>query len=429
MAVSATWRRPDPLAMVAGARTPFAKAFSDLASVHAAALGQTAVAGALEKAGLKPADVDEVVFGNVAGPADASNVTRVIALNSGIPQSRPAHTVNRNCGSGMEAIVTAWQIIQSGRANVILAGGTESMSQVPLLWDERMKDWLLASHRARGLEKLALLARLRLGFLRPIPGLELGLTDPTCGLNMGETAEILAKDFAISREEQDAFALRSHQRTTAAWARCFFKGEVAPVKKVEKDVGPREQQSLAALAKLKPIFDRRAGTVTAGNSCSITDGAAALLVMSAEQAHARGLKPLGYVRAATVVGCEPKRMGLGPVHAIHQLLATTGMSLADFDLFEINEAFAAQVLACQRAMASSEFCQRELGRTAAIGELDPERLNVNGGAIALGHPVGATGARLVLTLLIEMRRRDLDLGIAALCVGGGQGAAILLERK
>jgi acetyl-CoA C-acetyltransferase/acetyl-CoA acyltransferase len=435
MAEGTTWSPAEPLALVAGARTPFAKAFTALTKVHAATLGQTALIGALEKCGLKPDAVDEVIFGNVAGPADSSNVSRVIALNAGVPQDRPAHTVNRNCGSGLEALFTAWQIIQCGRAKVVVAGGTESMSQVPLLWDERVKDWLLAFHKASAMQRLALLTKLRPAFLRPIPGLELGLTDPTCGLNMGQTAEILARDFHISRDEQDAFALQSHQRATAAWGRCFFKAEVAPVtapganEPLAKDVGPREQQTLAALAKLKPIFDRREGTVTAGNSCSITDGAAALVVMSAQDASARGLKPLGYLRAATVVGCEPRRMGLGPVHAIHRLLSTTGRALADFDLIEINEAFAAQVLGCQRAMSSAEFCSRELGRSTALGEIDPARLNVNGGAIALGHPVGASGARLVLTLLRSLKERQERRGIAALCIGGGQGMAAWVETE
>jgi acetyl-CoA C-acetyltransferase/acetyl-CoA acyltransferase len=308
------------------------------------------------------------------------------------------------------------------------------MSQVPLLWDPRMKDFLLALNRAKGFQKVAMLSRFRPGFLRPIAGLELGLTDPTCGLNMGQTAEILVKDFNITRDEQDAFALRSHQRASAAWTRCFFKGEVTPVntgrgEPLAKDVGPRENQSLAALAKLPPFFDKKNGTVTAGNSCPITDGAVALVVMPAQQALAEGLKPLGFVRATSVAGCEPQRMGLGPVYATHKLLQATGLALSDFDLVEINEAFAAQVLACVRAMGSAEFCAREFGRSAAMGNLDMERLNVNGGAIALGHPVGASGARIVLTLLRALKEKQLRRGLATLCVGGGQGMAMWVETE
>jgi acetyl-CoA C-acetyltransferase/acetyl-CoA acyltransferase len=424
------------LAIITGARTPFAKAFGVLADRPADELGRIAVEGVLHESRLAPADVDEVVFGNVAGPPEASNVSRVIALRAGIPWDRPAQTVNRNCASGMEALFTAWQTIGEGRASVMVAGGTESMSNVPFLWDARMQKWLLKFFRAKGWKKGSLLSGLRPSFFRPVPALEVGLTDPICGLNMGQTAEVLAREFAISRAEQDAFALRSHQRATAAWQRCFFKGEVVPVPSlkgkdnaVDKDVGPRENQSLAALEKLPPMFDRRGGSVTAGNSCQITDGAAAIVVMPATQARSAGLKPLGYVRDYAIAGCDPGRMGLGPVFAMHKLFKKTGRSLRDFDLFEINEAFAVQVLACLKALASPEFTKQALGESQPLGELDPERLNVNGGAIALGHPVGASGMRLVITLLRALRERGERRGLASLCVGGGQGAAVWLETE
>ena len=431
-----TQPHPEPLAIIAGVRTPFAKAFGALENRPADELGRVAAEGVLQRSGLAPTDIDEVVFGNVAGPPEASNVSRVIALEAGIPWDRPAHTVNRNCASGMESLFSAWQIIREGRARVILAGGTESMSNVPLLWDTRMRDWLLKLSRAGGWKKGALLTKLRPGFFKPIPGLELGLTDPTCGLNMGQTAEVLAKEFAISRAQQDAFALRSHQRATAAWQRCFFKDEVVPIVAhdgrtdgVEQDVGPRANQSLEALAKLRPLFDRQRGSVTAGNSCPLTDGAAASIVMSAEHARSRNLKPLGYIRDYAIAGCDPSRMGLGPVFAIHKLLRKTGLSLADFELVEINEAFAAQVLACQNALSSSEFAKHSLGESQAIGVIDPERLNINGGAIALGHPVGSSGTRLVITLLRALREQGRRRGLASLCVGGGQGVAVWLETE
>jgi acetyl-CoA C-acetyltransferase/acetyl-CoA acyltransferase len=268
--------------------------------------------------------------------------------------------------------------------------------------------------------------------LKPVIALEKGLTDPTCGLNMGETAEVLAKEFGIGRDEQDRFALTSHQRAVAAWKRGFFADEVVPVpaeltggQAVDRDTGPRPNQSLEALAKLKPIFDKANGTVTAGNSCPITDGAAAMVVTLADRA--AGRQPLGYIRDYAVAGCDPRRMGLAPVFATHKLLRKTGLRLADFELVEINEAFAAQVLACRKALASDEFARRELGAEKAVGELDSERLNVNGGAIALGHPVGSSGARLIITLLRGLRDRGLRRGLATLCAEGGQGAAVWVE--
>jgi len=252
---------------------------------------------------------------------------------------------------------------------------------------------------------------------------------------MGKTAEVLVQEFGISRREQDEFALQSHQKAVAAMKSGRFDEEIVPVyagrkfDPVTQDNGPRENQTMEALAKLKPIFDRKDGSVTVGNSCQVTDGAAALLVADADWANAHGATPLGYVRAYAYAGLDPSRMGLGPVFAIDQLLKQTGLEIGDIPLFEINEAFAGQVLACLKAMASDDYCQKHLGRSKAIGEIDPQTLNVNGGAIALGHPVGATGARLVLTLLLEMQRRNFERGVAALCVGGGQGAAILLERS
>ena len=426
-------KHPESLAVIAGMRTPFAKAFGPLSNVSADELGRVALTAALERAGVKPDQVEEVVFGNVASPPDTANISRVVALRSGIPQDRVAHTVHRNCASGMEAIVSAWQIINEGRAEIVAAGGTESMSNVPLLWDTRVKDLLLEYSKQKStLGKLRVLSRFRPSMLKPIPALQLGLTDPTCGLNMGQTAELLVRDFQISREEQDRYALLSHQRASATWERCFYKGETAPVtlpdgKVLEKDSGPRPNQTLEALGKLKPLFDRAAGTVTAGNSCPITDGACALVLMPESRARALGLTPLGFVRDYSVAGCEPQRMGLGPVYATHRLLQRRGMSLDEFDLVEINEAFAAQVLACQRAFASDQFAQEHFGRTKAIGELPLEKLNVNGGAIALGHPVGTTGARLVLTLLRSLKERKLRRGLATLCIGGGQGMAMWVE--
>jgi acetyl-CoA C-acetyltransferase/acetyl-CoA acyltransferase len=422
------------IAIVEGVRTPFAKAYTALADVPADELGRQAAQAVLARAGVAPAAIDQTIFGNVVMPAEAANIARVIALKAGIPQDRIAHTVQRNCASGMEAITSAAQLIQLGEAQRILAGGTESMSRIPLLYNREATAIYGRLAKAKGWwPRLKTLLRFRPRHFKPVPGVLLGLTDPVCGLIMGETAEVLAEEFGLTREEQDAYALASHQRAVAAQKHGMFKDEIVPVetadgRTVEQDIGPRADQTMEALAKLKPYFKRN-GTVTVGNSCPLTDGAAAVLVMPGELARAEGRQPLGYLRAFAYAGCDPKRMGLGPVYATAKLLKKTGLALKDIELIELNEAFAAVVLANERAFASDAFAREHLGRDSALGVLDRDRLNVNGGAIALGHPVGATGTRLVITLLRELQRRNLHRGLATLCVGGGQGAALLLERR
>jgi acetyl-CoA C-acetyltransferase/acetyl-CoA acyltransferase len=420
------------IAIVEGVRTPFAKAFTALANVPAQDLGVRVTQALLERSSVKPDEIDQVIFGNVGVPADAANVARVISLEAGIPIDRIAHTVHRNCASGMESITTAAQIVLLDGAQRVVAGGTESMSQIPLLYNADATAQFMRLARARGWwQRVRTLLGFRLRHFEPVPAVKLGLTDPVSGLIMGETAEVLADDYGITRQEQDEFALESHRRAVDAQKRGIFTAEIVSMKTkngalVTQDVGPRADQSLAALAKLKPYF-RKNGTVTVGNSCSITDGAAAVLVMAGEKARAEGRQPLGYLRAFNYAGCDPRRMGLGPIFATSKLLERTGMKLQDIDLIEMNEAFAAQVIANERAFASKEFAQQQLSRGEAWGTLDRARLNVSGGAIALGHPVGATGTRLVITLLHELKRRGLKRGLATLCVGGGQGAALLLE--
>ncbi len=419
------------IAIVEGARTPFVKAFGPLASVPAQELGVAASRAALRKAGLQPAQVDQVIFGNVVLPAEATNIARVIGLLAGIPEDRIAHTVQRNCASGMESITTAAQLIALGEAKRILAGGTESMSRIPLLYNPEATALFLRLGRAKSWwQRLSTLLQFRPRHFQPIAGVKLGLTDAVSGLVMGETAEILAEEYQVSRPEQDAFALQSHQRAAAAQKRGALSEEISPLvaggTEIKQDIGPRGDQSREALARLKPYF-KEGGSVTVGNSCPLTDGAAAVVVMPGELARAEGRGPLGYLRAFRYAGCDPRRMGLGPVFATSKLFEQTGFSLKDIELIEMNEAFAAQVLANLKAFGSRQFAQEQLGRQEPLGEIDPERLNVNGGAIALGHPVGATGTRLVITLLEEMRRRGLHRGLATLCVGGGQGAALLLE--
>ena len=418
------------LVIVDGVRTPFCKMGGSLARLGADELGRVAVNALLTRTGFDPALVDEVIFGCVAQPADAANVARVIALRAGIPERVPAVTVHRNCASGCESLTQAFEKMSAGRGSIFVVGGTESMSQVPLLFSQKAAVKFSRLSRARSFgQKLSALAAFRPSDFKPRIGLQLGLTDPVCGLNMGETAELLAREHGITREQQDAFALVSHQRAIAA--REKLAGEICPVftgpAPVTGDNGPRENQTLEALAKLKPFFDRKNGTVTAGNSSQITDGAVALLVMSETKAAALGLAPLGVLTGYAVAGCDPARMGLGPVFAMARAEEQTGLALADADLIEINEAFAAQTLAVLQCASSEKFARKFLNREKPLGEIPSEKLNVNGGAIALGHPVGATGARLILSSLLELRRRKARRALVTLCVGGGQGVALWLE--
>jgi len=423
--------------IVAGARTPFVKAGTDLAAVSAVDIGRIAMREAIERAEIDPEWIDEVVVGNIAGPADAANIARVISLGAKVPARVPAFTVNRNCASGLEAIVEAAYRIRSGDADLVVAGAVESMSQIPFFFRQDAQAIWTRLGRAKGLlAKLGAAAQFRPKHFQPRIGLMLGLTDPVSGLNMGQTAEVLAREYDLSREAQDQFALRSHQLAEAAWEAGRFHDEVISVpippkykKSSAQDNGIRPGQSMEALAKLRPVFDRRYGTVTAGNSSQITDGGAALVLASARRARELGLAEMGRLRSWAFAGCDPARMGLGPVLATPIALRRAGdIPLQRLDLVEINEAFAAQVLACMQAFESRNFFEKNVG-SAPLGAIDPDRLNVNGGAIALGHPVGATGGRLVLTLLHEMARRDASLGLATLCVGGGQGGALVLERS
>ncbi len=418
--------------VVDGLRTPYARAGTELKDVPAEELGRIVITELLARTELDPAGLDQVIFGNIAQPPDAVNVARVAALKAGVPANVPAFTVNRLCGSGLQSIVDACYRIASGDAEAIIAGGVESMSQIPLLYSHESQEVFTDVFTARDLGgRIAAASQFRPRHFKPEIGLQMGLTDAVCGLNMGETAEILAKEHGITREAQDAFALRSHQRVTMA--RGKLAEEIVPVpippeyaSMATQDNGVRENQSMEALAKLKPYFDRRFGTVTAGNSSQITDGGAATLVMSASAAKARGYRPMGKIRSFAFCSLEPERMGLGPAVATPLALKKAGLSWQDIGLVEINEAFAAQVLACAKVFPSAAWHAKH-GTGGPIGELDWERTNVNGGAIALGHPVGSSANRLVTTLLREMRRRGTQFGLATMCIGGGQGGAAVVE--
>jgi acetyl-CoA acetyltransferase family protein len=328
-----------------------------------------------------------------------------------------------------------WKI-QNGEAEIIFAGGVESMSNIPLFFGKKMTALFGNLMKAKTLsQKLSVLTSFRLHFLTPVIGLVQGLTDPISGLIMGCTAENIAKDFKITREEQDQFSLRSHQKAEAAMTNGNFKEEIIPVFNndeknslmIEEDEGVRKGQTLEALAKMKPYFEKVTGTVTVANSSQVTDGAAFALLMSESKAKELGLEVLGYIRNFAYAGMDPSRMGLGPVFASKKLFDKTGLTLQDMELIEINEAFAAQVIGCTRAFASDEFCEKHFGMKQAMGEINPEILNANGGGIALGHPVGMSGARIIIHLLRELKRRGKNRGLATLCIGGGQGGAVILE--
>lgn len=422
--------------VVDGLRSPFAKAGTTLKDMKAVQLGVHVLRDLLYKMNLDPKLIDEVAIGNTGNPEDAANISRIIALESGIPKHVPAYTVHRNCASAMEAVSQGFLKIKAGVADVMVVGGTESMSNMPLIYSKQMTELFaqLMTAKTAG-QKLGALSKFRPSFLKPIIAIQEGLTDAVCGLNMGQTAELLARESGITREDQDRFALKSHEKAVAATESGRFKKEISPLPLPPKytdflseDVGPRKGQSLEALAKLKPYFDRKNGTVTVGNACPITDGSCMLVLMNADKAKALGYKPLGRIRSYAFAGLEPERMGLGPAYSSPKALDAASLSMKDIGLVELNEAFAAQVIANQKMFASKKFAQEKLGRSEAVGEIRDEILNVNGGAIALGHPVGTTGARLVLTLLKEMQERDVQFGLATLCIGGGQGGSVVVEK-
>ena len=417
--------------LVDGVRTPYCRANTDLRDVSAADLGRAALVELFARTGFDPVRLDEVIFGNIATPADSANIARVIALRSGVPRSVPAFTVGRNCGSGAESIADAFLRIQ-GFNDAVAAGGVESMPQIPLLFSGESEAEVLRplrrEERGRPARRAPSLSPVRFpADRRPRVRPDRSRLRSQHGTNGRDPCE------GIPHHARGAgrLALRSHQR--AAAARAKLAEEIVPVplppdygRLAVQDNGIRENQTMGALAKLKPYFDRKFGTVTAGNSSQITDGGAATLVMSEEAARGLGLKPLGRILSFGFAGTDPARMGLGPVVATPLALKRAGVAWKDVGLLEINEAFAAQVLACAKAWSSADWAKKN-GLDGPIGELDFDRTNVNGGAIALGHPVGSSGTRLVLTLLKEMRRRNVPLGVATMCIGGGQGGAVVVE--
>ncbi len=419
------------IAIIDGLRSPIAKANGKLNDVSADNLSAIITKELVLRNNIDYKEFDEVIMGNVAQPANASNLARVMAIRAGFPQSTPAYTVHRNCASGMQSISSAIEKIHSNQGDLYLVGGVESMSNIPLLHSDEFRNFITKFTYSKSLtEKFRVLSTFRLRFLKPTIGLISGLTDPISGKIMGITAENLANEFKISRKEQDIYAVNSHLKAQKAIESGVFKDEIHPIMtknaSLSSDDGVRFNQTSEALSKLNPIFERVGGTVTAGNSSQVSDGACSLIVCSESKARELNLEPIGYISDYAYAGLDAHRMGLGPVYATKKLFDKTGTSLKDIDLIEINEAFAAQVIANIKAFASEEFCQKAFN-SSALGQIDESILNVNGGAIALGHPVGMSGARIILTALKELKRRDKNRALATLCIGGGQGAAFLLE--
>ncbi|MDQ7988285.1 MAG: acetyl-CoA C-acetyltransferase [Candidatus Dactylopiibacterium sp.] len=422
-----------PVYVIDGARTPFLKAKNAPGPFAASDLATVAGRALLARQPFAADELDEVILGCASPSPDEVNIGRVAALRMGCGNAVPGWTVMRNCASGMQALDSAIANIQSGRSQLVLAGGVDALSRAPLLFSDSMVRWLSGWYAAKSLgQRLAALRRFRLGYLAPVIGIVKGLTDPVVGLLMGQTAENLAWRFRITRTEMDAFSVRSHQRLAAAVDAGHFDAELAALidekgTPYAADDGLRRDSSLPNLAKLKPFFDKKYGRVTPGNSSQVTDGASWLILASEEAVARHGLSPIGVIRDSQWAGLAPEQMGLGPVHAATPILQRHGLALNDLDAWEINEAFAAQVIGCLRAWQDETYCREQLGLPGALGALDEDRLNVDGGAVALGHPVGASGARIVLHLLHVLRRTGGRRGIASICIGGGQGGAMLVE--
>ncbi|MFO1344794.1 MAG: acetyl-CoA C-acetyltransferase [Rhodocyclaceae bacterium] len=422
-----------PVYVVDGARTPFLKAKGAPGLFAASDLAVQAGRSLLTRQPFAPSDLDEVILGCAAPSPDETNIGRMVALRLGCGLDVPGWTVMRNCASGMQALDSAMANIQSGRSQLVLAGGVDALSRAPLLYSDAMVLWFAQMMAARTTgAKLKMFAKLRPSvLLSPVIGLMKGLTDPVNGLLMGQTAENLAWKFGLTRQQMDAFSVRSHQKVMAGRAAGHY-GEIVPLiddkgNVYPDDDGVRADASMAGMAKLKPFFDKKYGNITAANSSQITDGAAWLILASEDAVKQWNLKPLGRIMDSQWSGLDPAQMGLGPVHAATPILQRQGLGLNDLDAWEINEAFAAQVLACIEAWKSEDYCREQLGLPGALGALDEDKLNVDGGAVALGHPVGASGARIVLHLLQVLRQRKAKRGIASICIGGGLGGAMLVE--
>lgn len=420
--------------IVDGSRTPQLKSRGKVGPFTAGDLAVAAAKPLLLRNNFPLDALDEVILGCMMPGEREANVARVVSLRLGIPQTVPAWTVQRNCASGMQSVVSAYKNIRSGDADLVLAGGTESMSHAPVQLNHTMVNWLSDFMRARSIgQKLATISKLRGKHFKPVIALLYGLTDDTVGLNMGETAEIIANNFAITRQQMDEYAMHSHHRLAAA----FDAGYLDEIEVLydgkgnyyDHDDGVRPDSSVESLAKLRPAFDRKYGKVTAGNSAQITDGASWLLLASEQAVKKYNLPVMASIADTQWAGLDPAVMGMGPVHAMTPIMQRNKLAIDDIDYWEINEAFATQVLGCVQAWQQDEYCQKELNLKKPMGEIPYEKLNIDGGGVSLGHPVGASGARIILHLCKILQRTDAKQGMASLCIGGGQGGAVLLKNE
>jgi acetyl-CoA acyltransferase len=422
------------VAIVGGLRTPFLKSGTDFRDLSALDLASGLVAELLARTGLGGDQIDQLVFGAVVGDVMAPNVAREIVLATGLPRSIDAYSVSRACATSTQAIVNGTTAILTGDADIVIAGGTDSLSKPPLLYNDAVVSALMAANASKDMAgKLKSFSRLRPSHLAPRAP---ALADKSTGLTMGDAAEKMARENGITREAQDEYALESHRKAVEAWEKGVFESEVMPfavgpafATTVQRDNIPRPDSSLEKLAKLKPVFDRRYGTVTAGNSSPLTDGAAAVVLMEEAATEALGIEPLAFIRSWAFAALDPGwQMLMGPAFASPVALDRAGMSLSDIDVVDMHEAFAAQMLSNLQAFGSKAWAAEHLGRSRATGEIDPERLNLYGGSVSLGHPFAATGARQALTMANELARRDAGTALITQCAAGGLGAALIIER-
>ncbi|HSY50159.1 MAG TPA: acetyl-CoA C-acyltransferase FadI [Thermoanaerobaculia bacterium] len=429
------WQYTPRVAVVRGLRTPFAKSGTHYAHLSALDLGKFVVAELVQRSGVDPNTIQEVVFGNVIPSVKAPNIAREIILGTGLPRKVPGYTVSKACASSNQAITSAADMIFRGYADIVIAGGSESLSDIPILFSKNFADALVSSSKQKSVTgKLGSFSKIRPKDLAPDAP---AIAESTTGLTMGESAEKMAKENGITREAQDKFALQSHHRAAVATASGRFKDEVMTVLVppgyddiVETDNLIRGDSTLEAMAKLRPVFDRKYGTITAANASPLTDGASAVLLMSEDKAKALGIKPIGFIKSYAYAATDPfDQLLQGPVFALPVALERAKISLKDIGVIEMHEAFAAQVLSNIQWLGSKKIAQEKLGRSEPVGEIDPEKINVTGGSIALGHPFGATGARIVTTVCNELQRTGQQYGLVTVCAAGGMGVAMVLERE
>jgi len=430
-----TWQYSPRVAVVTGIRTPFAKSGTHYARLSALDLGKLVVTELLQRSGVNPSDVQEVVFGNVIPSVKAPNIAREIVLGTGLPRKIPGYSVSKACASANQAITAASDMIARGYADCVVAGGSESLSDVPILFSKNFSDALVSASKQKSVGgKLGAFSKIRPRDLAPDTP---AIAESTTGLTMGESAEKMAKENGITREAQDKFALQSHLRAAEATKNGRFKDEVMTVvvppgydTVVDADNLIRGDSTLDAMAKLRPVFDRKYGTITAANASPLTDGAAAVLLMSEDKAKAMGIKPIGFIRSYAYAATDPfDQLLQGPVFALPTALERAKVKLEDIGVIEMHEAFAAQVLSNIQWLGSKKIAQEKLGRSEAVGQIDPEKINRTGGSIALGHPFGATGARIVTTVCNELQRTGERYGLLTVCAAGGMGVAMILERE